>query len=79
MTFKFQEGDTVALKEDQSDYLPAGSRGTVFCQYHTTPPAYEVNFWDTAGELLGAIMCEDEIEATHQKVAPMEREAVGVA
>lgn len=72
MTFKFQEGDAVALREDHTEFLPAGSRGTVFCQYDTTPPAYEVNFQDTAGELFGAVMYEDEIEPVHKRAATRE-------
>ncbi len=77
MTFRFQEGDTVALKEDHTKFLPAGSRGTVFCQYDTAPPAYEVNFQDAAGDLFGAIMHEDEIEPAREVMARRKRETVG--
>ena len=79
MTFKFQEDDIVAPQEDHTNFLPAGSRGTVFCQYGTVPPAYEVNFQDTAGELFGAVMYEDEIESVRERVAPPKREAVRAA
>lgn len=75
MTFKHEEGDHVALVEDFTDYLPAGSLGVIFCQYTTTPPAYEVNFVSTDGELIGNIFYEDEIEAV-QKAQPLQRETV---
>ena len=65
MTHKFQEDDTVVLKEETNDFLPAGSHGTVFCLYTTTPPAYEINFIDSGGESFGAIMYEDELERCH--------------
>jgi len=62
VTHMFQEDDVVVLKEDQADFLPAGSHGTVFCLYTTVPPAYEINFVDRNGEGFGAIMYENEIE-----------------
>ncbi len=62
MTHQFQEGDTVISKEDTTDFLPAGSHGTVFCLYTTTPPAYEINFVASDGEIFGAIRYEDELE-----------------
>ena len=62
MTHKFQEGEIVTLKEEYSDFLPAGSHGSVFCFYTTTPPAYEINFLASDGEEFGAIMYEDELE-----------------
>jgi hypothetical protein len=62
MTFKYHEGDRVALKEDHTDFLPAGTHGIVFCYYTTTPPAYEINFALRDGEDFGAIMFEDDIE-----------------
>ncbi len=62
MTHKFQEGDFVFSKEDYTDFLPAGSHGTVFCSYTTTPPAYEINFLASDGELFGAIMDEDDLQ-----------------
>lgn len=62
MTHKFKEGDVVVSKRASNDFLPAGSHGTVFCLYLTTPPAYEINFIDSAGETFGAIRYEDEVE-----------------
>jgi hypothetical protein len=62
VTHKFQEGDFVSLKEDYTDFLPAGSHGSVFCLYMTTPPAYEINFIARDGRGMGAIMDEDELE-----------------
>ena len=71
MTFKFQGGDAIALKKEHTDFLPAGSRGTVLCRHPMVPIAYEVNFQDSAGDLFGAILYEEEIEPI--------REAVGAA
>ena len=64
MTFRFQEDDEVILKNDQDHawFLPAGSRGVVFCQYATNPPSYEVTFKDVRGSAFGVVVCEDEIE-----------------
>ncbi len=77
MTHKYQEDDQVALVEDFTDHLPAGSVGVVFCQYTTTPPSYEINFVDTTGRSIGNIFYEDEIESV-QKLQPLvQREAVG--
>ena len=61
MPFKFQQGDLVALKDDHTVFLPNGSRGTVFSQHDMTPPAYEVKFQDTSGEVFGALLYEYEI------------------
>ncbi len=65
MTHKFREGDFVSLKEDYTDFLPAGSHGSVFCLYMTTPPAYEINFLDCDGREFGAIMDEDDLQRCH--------------
>lgn len=61
--FRFQEGDEVVLlnAEGHTDFLPVGSRGVVFCQYTTTPPAYEVNFRDSTGDSFGTIVQENEL------------------
>jgi len=77
MTFKFQDGDEVVLKdgEGHASFLPVGSFGVVFCQYATTPPAYEVNFRDVNGEEFGSIVYEDEAESAHNVVAVPVREA----
>ena len=77
MTHKYQEDDQVALKEDFADYLPAGSVGVIFCQYTTTPPAYEINFVDITGRVVGGIFYEDEIEAAPSALPLIQREAVG--
>jgi len=79
MTHKYQEDDQVALREDFADYLPAGSLGTIFCQYSTTPPAYEITFLDTGGRGVGGIFYEDEIELAQKAVQPViRREAAAV-
>ena len=62
MTHIFKEGDVVVSKRASNDFLPAGSHGTVFCFYMTTPPAYEINFIDIRGRGFGAVMYEDELE-----------------
>ncbi len=77
MTHKYQEGDQVALLEDLTDYLPAGSLGVIFCLYTTAPPAYEVNFAATTGQLVGNVFYEDEIEAAAESRLLVQREAVG--
>ena len=77
MTFRFAEGEAVTLKEDRTDFLPAGSQGIVFCQYTTLPPAYEVNFQDADGEEFGAVVSEDELEPSRLVAVPLTREAVG--
>ena len=71
MKFRFQDGDEVVLKngEDHAWFLPTGSRGVVFCQYSTTPPAYEVNFCDIRGETFGAVVYEDELDMVNETVA----------
>ncbi len=81
MTFRFQCGDEVMLKDGERHawFLPAGSRGTVFCQYATTPPAYEVNFRDVKGEEFGSVVYEDEVEPVRERAAPPGRKAVTVA
>lgn len=66
-SFKFQEGDSVALKENHTVFLPTGSRGTVFCQHKMAPLAYEVKFQDTLGETFGAILYEYEIEPARRQ------------
>ena len=78
MTFKFQEGDEVTLKDGEGHawFLPAGSRGIVFCQYATNPPAYEVNFRDVKGEVFGSVVYEEEIELARDVVTSPTREAV---
>ncbi len=77
MTHKYQEGDQVALLEDLTDYLPAGSLRVIFCLYTTMPPAYEVNFAATTGQLVGNVFYEDEIEAAQNTQPLVQREAVG--
>jgi len=64
MTFRFQEDDEVILKNDQDHawFLPAGSRGVVFCQYATNPLSYEVTFLDIRDQAFGTVVYEDEIE-----------------
>ena len=82
MTFKFQEGDAVVLKngEGHAWFLPAGSRGTIFCQYASVPPAYEVNFMDVRGKVFGSVVYEAEIElAPDDEVIAAVREAVSAA
>ncbi len=81
MTFRFQDGDEVMLKDGEGHawFLPAGSRGIVFCQYATTPPAYEVNFRDVKGEAFGSVVYEDEIELAHDGVTTSTRQAVSAA
>ena len=81
MTFKFQEDDKVVLidGEGHASFLPVGSLGIVFCQYTTTPPAYEVNFRDVSGKELGSIVYEDEIELARDGVTVPVREAAWTA
>ena len=79
MKFRFQDGDEVALRADRHWFLPAGSRGIVFCQYATDPPAYEVNFQDVRGKIFGAVVEEDEIEVLHEKAVLPIFEAVKTA
>ena len=79
MAHKYQENDQVVLAEDFTDHLPAGSLGSIFCQYTTTPQAYEVNFIDTSGQLVGGIFYEDELKAMEAVKTPTVREAVGVS
>jgi len=81
MTFKFQDGDEVMLKngEGHAWFLPAGSRGIVFCQYATNPPAYEVNFRDVEGEGFGSVVYKEEIELAPDVVTAAAREAVSAA
>ena len=81
MIFRFQEGDEVVLKsgKDYSQFLRTGSRGVVFCQYVTTPPAYEVTFGSVDGKQYGAIVDEDEIEAAPSALPLVQREAVGAS
>ena len=62
VTFKFQEGDIVSLRENYTETLPAGSHGSVFSLYTTTPPAYEINFVDIKGGEVGVVIYEDELE-----------------
>jgi hypothetical protein len=62
VTFKFQEGDSVSLRENYTELLPAGSHGSVFCSYTTMPPAYEINFVDITGGKVGVVMYENELE-----------------
>ncbi len=78
MAHKYQEDDRVILVADFADYLPAGSVGVVFCLYTTTPQAYEINFVDTTGRSVGGIFYEDEIEAAHQGLLLVQREAAAV-
>jgi len=70
MTYRFQEGDEVVLKdpESHSRFLQVGSRGVVFCQYATTPPAYEVNFEGVEGRQFGTIAYEDELESAEESL-----------
>ncbi len=79
--FRFQKGDEVVLlnSEGHTDFLPVGSRGVVFCQYTTTPTAYEVTFWDSQGEEFGTIVYENELGPSKVAVAQPLREAVGAA
>lgn len=81
MTFRFQDGDEVMLKDGEGHawFLPVGSRGIVFCQYATSPPAYEVNFRDVRGEEFGSVVYEDEIELARDVVTSPTREAVRAA
>ncbi len=81
MMFRFQEDDEVILKsgQDHSQFLRDGSRGIVFCQYATTPPAYEVTFEGVDGKQYGTIVDEDEIEAIEAALPLVQREAVGAS
>ena len=79
--FRFQEGDKVVLlnSEGHTDFLPVGSQGVVFCQYTTTPPAYEVTFRDSQGKSFGTIVYENELGPANAAAAQPLREAVGAA
>ena len=78
--FRFQEDDEVVLKDgkDYSQFLRAGSRGVIFCQYATTPPAYEVTFEGVDGKPFGGIFYEGEIEALQKAQPSVERETAAV-
>lgn len=60
--FQFGEGAPVALKADNPKLgLAAGSAGTVWAQYDTQPPAYEVTFQSASGEPFDALMYGGEL------------------
>ena len=77
--FKFQEGDEVVLlnSEGHTDFLPVGSHGVVFCQYTTTPLAYEVTFRDSQGKSFGTIVYEAELRPLDSRTSQPLREVVG--
>ncbi len=60
--FKFHEGASVALKSDNALFgLAAGATGTVWAQYDTQPPVYEVTFSVPNSADFDALMHEDEL------------------
>jgi hypothetical protein len=80
MVFKFEEGDEVVLRngEGHSSFLTAGSRGVIFCQFASDPPAYEVNFRDSMGQEFGSIVYEDDIEMMRDTTVLPWREVVRI-
>jgi hypothetical protein len=60
---KFQEGDTVVLRSDDSlTDMKAGDAGIVVGGYAIEPPAYEVRFRDPEGKEFDALMKEEELD-----------------
>lgn len=50
---KLQELDVVRLARPLEDpALEAGARGTIVMDYFSTPPAYEVEFFDSEGSTI---------------------------
>lgn len=50
---KLQEYDTVKLSRPLPKYgLPSGSEGTIVMDYASTPPDYEVEFFDSNGDTI---------------------------
>lgn len=63
--FKFQEGDTVAVKSGSPTLgLAAGDTGTVWAIYDTQPPAYEVICQSSDGDEFSMVLSEDELVAS---------------
>lgn len=62
MMFQFAEGATVALKaNDPALDLNAGTPGTVWALYNSSPPSYEVTFVGKDGEEFDVTMSEEEL------------------
>ncbi len=60
--FKFTEGATVAIKNDNPQLgLVAGDTGIVWVMYDIQPPAYEVTFSPQNGDEFDALMYEEEL------------------
>ncbi len=60
--FKFTEGSTVAIKNDNPQLgLIAGDTGVVWAMYDIQPPAYEVTFSPADGDEFDALMYEEEL------------------
>ena len=57
----FSEYDVVRRlsASDNAPGIPAGTSGTVLLIHSATPPAYEVEFVDKAGESLGWFTMQD--------------------
>ena len=60
----FSEYDVVRLRSaSNAPGIPLGTRGTVLIVHPATPPAYEVEFVDDAGDYLGWFtMQESDLE-----------------
>lgn len=60
---KFECGDVVVLRSDDSlTDMKAGDAGIVIAWYDMDPPAYEVSFHDSKGQMFDALMKEEELE-----------------
>lgn len=65
--FKFQEGQTLVLKEDMPLLgLKAGEPCVVWALYATDPPAYEITIRLPNGKELGLMLDEDELQLPPQ-------------
>ena len=65
----FEEYDVIRLRSRTSTIpLPPETKGTILLIHAATPPAYEVEFVDDAGESLGTFTAHDEDLALETKV-----------
>ena len=66
--FNFAEGQTVALKEDNTQLgLRAGDQGVIWALYDHDPPMYEVTFKTDDGLEIDFSVAEDEIRAVSRR------------
>ena len=66
--FKFQEGQSVVLREDRPSLgLKAGDTGRVWALYASEPPSYEVTFGHSNDTAFDVTLAEDEVEAVDSR------------